>query len=880
MEKVNFLIILLGCFLAISRDAQAVRRSIINTDIPEGVHCPIYTRNALYIPHPDFCDKFLVCFNGRLAVKSCPDGLHWDNNSKTCNWPEEAQCPLVEEDAIDEEVKCDPYANPLKTTFIRHPTDCSKFYMCQFGRKHETQCPDGLHFNIESSECDYPELAKCEVIPGTTARPSICPAEGYETKGFPDVCSKFVQCVEGLVYVRSCPKGLFWSESEKRCEYAHKSECMKGQSVLSPGEDNDEVTYVPDCPHVLDEDAFVAHPNDCTKYFQCWNGNAFLRECPQGLHWNAEDNQCDWPSRANCPEAISTTPATEATDEPTTESTEEPEIDTTLEPTEEPTTESLETDPDEDSTTELTTEEPATTVPTTDTPEENETTQPPTNPPDTETIPKDVDCPLDTENMLYIPHPESCDKFLQCFNGRLFLQSCPEGLHWDNNSKTCNWPEQAQCPLAEGDPNEDEVKCDPDANPNETTFVPHPSDCSKFYMCQFGRKHETKCPEGLHFNVESSQCDYPEFAKCQLISDTSAIPSICPAFGVETKGIPKICSKYIQCVHGRPYVRSCPKFLFWSESRKRCDYAHNSECLNGSSIVSPGGDDNEGGYVPDCPHSLNKDTFVPYPGNCRKYFQCWNGHAFVRHCPLGLHWNAVINRCDWPFRANCTETIPTTPATESTEEPSEGPGTEAPGTEAPETEAPGTEPPATEAPGSEAPGTEPPGSEAPGTEAPGTDAPETEAPGTEPPATEAPGSEAPGTESPETEPPATEAPGSEAPGTKPPATEPPATEAPGSEAPETEAPATEPPATEAPGTKPPATEPPATQAPGSEAPGAKPPTTEAPGSEAPATEAPATELPPILPPADGAPAIEGPRPETSTPSDPRVNVSLPTLKSS
>ncbi|CAD7080665.1 unnamed protein product [Hermetia illucens] len=62
---------------------------------------------------------------------------------------------------------------------------------------------------------------------------------------------------------------------------------MKGNSVVSPGEVDNKVTCTPDCSQALNKDSFVAYPSGCTKYFQCLNGNAFIRQCSPGLHWNA-----------------------------------------------------------------------------------------------------------------------------------------------------------------------------------------------------------------------------------------------------------------------------------------------------------------------------------------------------------------------------------------------------------------------------------------------------------------------------------------------------------------------------------------------------------------------------------------------------------------
>ncbi|XP_076756261.1 putative chitinase 10 [Xylocopa sonorina] len=44
-------------------------------------------------------------------------------------------------------------------------------------------------------------------------------------------------------------------------------------------------------------------------------------------------------------------------------------------------------------------------------------------------------------------------------------------------------------------------------------FVPHRTDCSKYYLCNFGRLTEYSCPPGLKWNED--RCDWPENTKCQ-----------------------------------------------------------------------------------------------------------------------------------------------------------------------------------------------------------------------------------------------------------------------------------------------------------------------------------------------------------------------------
>ena len=43
----------------------------------------------------------------------------------------------------------------------------------------------------------------------------------------------------------------------------------------------------------------------------------------------------------------------------------------------------------------------------------------------------------------------SCSSFYQCVNGEQRLKQCYEGLHWNKEKQTCDWPEAAGCTTRE-----------------------------------------------------------------------------------------------------------------------------------------------------------------------------------------------------------------------------------------------------------------------------------------------------------------------------------------------------------------------------------------------------------------------------------------------
>ena len=68
-------------------------------------------------------------------------------------------------------------------------------------------------------------------------------------------------------------------------------------TTRQPGPGPDE-----SCPAVdpLDHTVLLPNPADCSTFFSCSNGVPILMHCPDGLHFNAELDVCDWPQDAGC----------------------------------------------------------------------------------------------------------------------------------------------------------------------------------------------------------------------------------------------------------------------------------------------------------------------------------------------------------------------------------------------------------------------------------------------------------------------------------------------------------------------------------------------------------------------------------------------------
>lgn len=99
---------------------------------------------------------------------TCPEGLAWDTNANTCNWPsavEGCQNPNGPRSGSDKKANQraggseSEQAKPKceKPGFFRSPQSCNKFYRCTDDlRLFNFDCPGGLVFNEELSICDWP----------------------------------------------------------------------------------------------------------------------------------------------------------------------------------------------------------------------------------------------------------------------------------------------------------------------------------------------------------------------------------------------------------------------------------------------------------------------------------------------------------------------------------------------------------------------------------------------------------------------------------------------------------------------------------------------------------------------------------------------------
>ncbi|XP_030749005.1 protein obstructor-E-like [Sitophilus oryzae] len=145
-------------------------RTELQAPQPKGP-CP--RRNGFFA-HEDLtvCNKFYNCIEGDYTEITCTNGLHFDEYSGTCVWPDSAGRQGCKDNAnvlkdgfsCPKETQKDANGNLVVHPKFAHPTDCQRFYVCLNGvEPRDLGCQVGEVYNEESQRCDAPENVQgCE----------------------------------------------------------------------------------------------------------------------------------------------------------------------------------------------------------------------------------------------------------------------------------------------------------------------------------------------------------------------------------------------------------------------------------------------------------------------------------------------------------------------------------------------------------------------------------------------------------------------------------------------------------------------------------------------------------------------------------------------
>jgi hypothetical protein len=205
---------------------------------------------------------------------------------------------------------------------IPNPDNCQDYYICLFGSPMDASCEGSQIFDIQINECNNPENSICikdKDKPTTTTtivETNVCEGhEGVVEIPNPDNCQDYYICLFGSPMDASCEGSQIFDIQTNGCNDPEESICIKDKdkpttttttkkptttvsttSTKRPSTTTKQPSR--DCP--IDQIKYIAHENDCSKFYQCYFGQKNLRKCPVGQFWNDRYSVCTKPSLSGC----------------------------------------------------------------------------------------------------------------------------------------------------------------------------------------------------------------------------------------------------------------------------------------------------------------------------------------------------------------------------------------------------------------------------------------------------------------------------------------------------------------------------------------------------------------------------------------------------
>lgn len=171
-------------------------------------------------PSPRSCNQYVACFQGRADLEHCNPGRHYNAQTQQCGTAGSIDC-----------TRCGTNGN----VNLPHPTVCQRYFECIFGWRTERICPNGFLFDRQVGSCNRGHLVNCNPTepnpPGQPNPPNVplpvCIPGGQVHHGHPTDCTRFFQCINGVLHHRVCPNGHHWSERRMACDTIANAGCFR-----------------------------------------------------------------------------------------------------------------------------------------------------------------------------------------------------------------------------------------------------------------------------------------------------------------------------------------------------------------------------------------------------------------------------------------------------------------------------------------------------------------------------------------------------------------------------------------------------------------------------------------------------------------------------
>nr|ACB54955.1 insect intestinal mucin 4 [Helicoverpa armigera] len=216
-------------------------------------------------------------------------------------------------------------------------------------------------------------------------------------------------------------------------------------------------------------------------------------------------------------------------------------------------------------------------------------------------------------------------------------------------------------------------------------------DCDKFYKCTFGKPIAYQCPSNLYFNLETWQCDWRDNVDCTDRYDPGADPTTPkptpepptpepttpepttlepttpePTTPEPTTPEPTTPEPTTTTTTPEPTTTTtttttttpAPTTTTTTTTTPAPTTTTTTTTTTTPAPTTAAPTEVPIDFLPNgCPVNPHIHWLLPHETDCNAFYYCVWGQLVLRQCPATLHFNRVIQVCDWPWDAGCPATL-------------------------------------------------------------------------------------------------------------------------------------------------------------------------------------------------------------------------------
>nr|XP_040232865.2 multiple epidermal growth factor-like domains protein 6 [Anopheles coluzzii] len=532
--------------------------------------------HGVILQHPSLCGHFVWCQSGAITINPCPVGEILRPDVQFCVPGNLTTCEYAPIDRM-----CLGQADHIR---FPHPTECSSFVACQGQNGVVQSCPAGSVYSAKARSCTPGNEATCERFE------NICVGRPESMIAHPNTCTAYIHCSSNLAVYQQCAPGTVFEPSLGGCVVGNTETCTRNDGMCVGQPDGSILTHPNECDlyilcvsqqaaplrcppgEILNEQAQICapgnvtscqfnpvekmchnkinnaiypHPNDCSRFVQCTDGQGIVKDCPPGEILHGSSRTCRPGNTATCqfldgvcqgrPDgwviehqslcghfiqcqqgvaSVHSCPGGEIL---------RPDAQLCV----------------------------------------------PGNPTSCVFDPVEKMCMGRPDGRVY-PHPNNCTQYLRCQNSQPTLETCRPGTIFRATTQSCVAGNGDTCTFLD-------YSCAgrPDG------VIPHPEGCALFLLCTSGFTAAFRCPEGEILHPEFLVCAAGNADDCSLAPVTTepSIISVCEGRPDGNYTHPLLCYLFIHCTKGATEIRSCPKDQIFVGAIRGCAPGNQESCI-------------------------------------------------------------------------------------------------------------------------------------------------------------------------------------------------------------------------------------------------------------------------------------------------------------